>query len=355
MLPGGAIADAVERRRLMIAGQAAAAASAAVLAAAVFAGWVSLAVVLAVAVAGSVFGSLYAPAAGALLASAVPPDLLGRAATRLQARTAAARLAGPLLGGLLFSWSPALPFAAEACGLAGSVLCLLRVRSRAVPLVRATAALRPAHLLGGLRFVWRNRFLRAATFFFGASLNAAFAGVMTALIASGALRDPGGRTSSLAVGAAAAGTLAGALLAVPLRAYERPRSAMAAAGWTCTAAVGVLAFAAGPLSSAVLIAGCLLVAGVGNAAFGAVLLTATPQELIGRVQSAAGLVSMGLVPLGPLAGGALLEVFGHRWTFLAFATVIAGCATVATVVRPPDTVDTRPAAARLIRVREGPG
>jgi MFS family permease len=337
MLPGGALADAVERRRLMIAGQTVAALSAAVLAAAVLAGSAPLAVVLTVAVIGSMLSTLYAPAAGALLAAAVPAELLGRAAARLQARTAAARLAGPLLGGLLFSWSAALPFIAEAAGLLGSVACLHLVRTRSEPAVRATTALRPAHLLGGLRYVWRNRFLRAATMFFGAGLNAAFTGVMTALIASGALRDPSGGASSFVVAAAAAGTLGGALLAVPLRAHERPRTAMAAAGWTCTAAVSLLAFFSGPLPSSVLIAACLLVAGVGNAAFAAVLLTATPRDLIGRVQNAAGLVSLGLVPLGPLAGGALLEAVGHRWTFLAFAAVIAACATVATAVGSPRT------------------
>ncbi len=335
LLPSGAVADAVERRRLMILGQTFAAVPAAALAVAVFAGVAPLPVVLAVAVTGSVFGTLYAPAAGALLASAVPAALLGRAAAQLQARSAAARLAGPLLGGLLFAWSPALPFVAEAAGLAGSVLCLLAVRARALPAGRARAALRPAHLLGGLKFLWGNRFLRAATLCFGAGLNAAFAGVMTALIASGALRDPTGRASSLVVSAAAAGTLAGALLAAPLRAHARPRAAMAAAGWTCATAVAVLAFAGGPVPTALLIATCLLVAGFGNAAFAAVLLTAVPQDLMGRVQSAAGLMSMALLPLGPLGGGLLLENLGHRLTFLAFAAVIACCAAVATAARPP--------------------
>ncbi len=63
------------------------------------------------------------------------------------------------------------------------------------------------------------------------------------------------------------------------------------------------------------------------------MLLLTPAGLVGRVQSAGGFVSMAVQPLGPLAGGLLLDRFGPRLTFAVLAGVVACGAIAATLSR----------------------
>jgi MFS family permease len=331
LLPGGAVADATERRRLMLACQLAATALSGLLTVAVLANRPALALILLVTVSGAVLSTFYGPAAAALLRSAVPAEHLGAAISRLQARSAAARLAGPLLGGALFGLGPALPFLAETCGLIASFGCVLAVRARAAPTTPDTGGRTRRHLTAGIVFCWQQRYLRTVLVLFGAGLNSAIGGVMLAAIASSASRDPSGRSSGAVVALASAGSLAGSLLAARTRAHERPRSTTLLTCWTCTAGVALLAFTPHPLLVGAILGTCLLVAAVGNVVFATAMLLVTPPHLVGRVQSAAALISLATQPVGPLAGGLLLDHFGPGTTFAVFAVVLGCCAAAATI------------------------
>lgn len=331
LLPGGAVADATERRRLMLLCQCAAVLSCAALAACVLAGRPVLVLVIAVSVIGAVLGSLYAPAAGALLRSAVPGEQLRFAVSRLQARSAAARLVGPLLGGVLYSMSPALPLVVEAVGLAGSMLCLLAVRARAVPAARGRSPLAPRELTAGLTFIWGQPFIRSTLLIFGVGLNTAFGGAVLVGTASLASLDPTGRSVGMFTALAAAGSLAGALLAPKLRSHQRPRATILLCSWTAACAVPLMALAPNGVVMGAFIAPCMLVAGLGNNAFATVMLLVTPTNLTGRVQTAAGFASMLAQPIGPLAGGLLADRIGTGPTFGLLGAVLAVAAAVATV------------------------
>lgn len=333
VLPGGAIADAAERWRLMLYCDSGAALVAGVLAVSVVRGSPSLALILTAAVLGPVLSAFYGPAASALLKAAVPAPQLGIAMSRLQARSAAARLVGPLVGGALFGLSHGLPFLVECGGLLSSAGCLLAVRARAVPARRAKKMLHPKELGAGLAFIWRQPYLRASLVLFGTGLNAAFGGLMFAALARGAQLDPSGRSSGLVVALAGAGTLAGALLAPRLKAHEHPRATILFACWTCTGASALLVVTHNAFAMGSLIAVSLLVAAVGNVGFATTMLLLTPSELVGRVQSAGGFVSMAVQPLGPLAGGLLLGRFGPRLTFAILAGVVLCGAVAATLSR----------------------
>lgn len=78
---------------------------------------------------------------------------------------------------------------------------------------------------------------------------------------------------------------------------------------------------------------CVSVAAVASIAFMTSLLEATPQHMVGRVQSAAGLISSIVQPLGPLVGGALLASTGARSTYVVLSAVFAVCAVVLTCAR----------------------
>jgi hypothetical protein len=334
LLPGGAIADAVERRRLMVTCEFGAAGAAGVMASVALVGHATVALVLPTAVLSATLSGVYGPAASALLRAAVPGEQLGSAMAYLQARAAAARLGGPLLGGVLFGISPALPFAVQTGGLLVSCGCLLLVRARATATSGAWM-LSPRSLFAGLAFLRRDPFLRVALLVAGGVLNAAFGAVLLAAIASAARHDPSGRSSGVVVASAGAGAgaLAGALLAPRLGAQTRTRASILIACWTCAGAVFVLSLVSNILAVGVLLAGCTLTAAVANIAFSTNMLLATPGDLIGRVQAAAGFLSMIVQPVGPLTGGVLLSRIGERGTFTILAAALACAAVAATAAR----------------------
>jgi MFS family permease len=332
LLPGGAIADAIERRRLMMACELTGAGAAVTMAWVTFTGHATVPVVLPVAMLSAILGSIYGPAASALLRAAVPGDQLGAATSYLQARSAAARLGGPLLGGALFGISPALPFAAQAGGLLVSCGCLAAVRTRAAATGTA-GVLSPRALFAGLAFLRCDPFLRIALAIAGTGLNSAFGAVLLAAIASAARHDPSGRSSGLVVAFAGAGALAGSLVAPFLRAQERTRASILIACWVCAASVFALALVSNIVAVALLVASCTLPAAVANIAFSANMLLATPDDLVGRVQATAGFISMIFQPVGPLAGGLLLSRIGERATFTALAAALACGALAATRAR----------------------
>ena len=329
VIPAGAVADAVERRRLMLGCELAGAAVSVTLTLSVLAGnpmlWLMLSAVAVV----SLQGLVYLPAANALLRAVVPADQVGFALSRLQAREAAAAVAGPLLGGVLFGVSPAVPFAAMTGGLLMSFLSLLAIRARSAP-DRTQRPLTPRHMVSGLRFVWRQQYVRTVLLVFGGGLNAAFGAVMLVALTTGARTDPSGRSSGAMIALAAVGSLIGALLAPRLRAFEHTRSAVILCCWTAGVIVPLLATVTAPLLVGALLAVVLCVTAVGNVAFSTELLQLTPEKLTGRVNSATNLISMAAQPLGPLAGGLVADRFGHAIAFLVFGAVIVIGAVVLT-------------------------
>ncbi|MCZ2526469.1 MFS transporter [Streptomyces sp. HB2AG] len=330
MLPGGALADAVERRRLVILCESAIALAAAVLAGAVLLGGAPLPLILAVTASGAVLTSLCGPAALGLLRTVVPEEQLATASSRIQARSAATRLAGPAVGGALFAWHPALPFAAEAVGLLLSVGCLALVRARSVP-ARRRAPFSRRELTAGVVFVLGRPYLRTALLVFGLGMNAAFSAMMFTALTVASDGGSSGVDAGLVVSLTSVGSLLGALLAPRVAPKVPPGAMIAATCWACTAAAGVLLFHRSVLLMGLLVAACLAVAAVANIGFLTSLLTATPEDLVGRVQSAASFVSSLVVPLGPLAAGTALTLWGPAAGFGAVTAVFALCAVVITV------------------------
>jgi MFS family permease len=328
MVPGGALADTVERRRLMLLCDLGSLGVVCALTIAVANGTAPMALVLGVAGAGAVLGSLYMPAALGLLRAVVPADMVGAAASQMQARGAVARLAGPLIGGVLFAWHPAAPFAAEAVGLLLSALCLALMRTRSRPQRRAGRAFRPRELAAGVMFLWHRPYLRTVLLVFGLGMNAAFNAMMFTAFAIASAGGHSGLGGGTMVSLAAAGTLLGALAAPRLRPEQRPRILIVATCWTCVAAVAVMALWQQPLVMGLLAAACLCMGSVANVGFLATLLVATPEDKVGRVQSAAGLLSSLVQPLAPVAAGAMLGLWGATATFGWLTAAFAVCAIV---------------------------
>ncbi|MFB6814560.1 MFS transporter [Streptomyces sp. NPDC056347] len=349
MLPGGVLADRVERRRLMRLCDLGSFCVVGALVVAVWTGHAPLPLILLVAGAGAVIGSVYGPAAFGLMRSVVPPDDMGTATARLQARTSTARLVGPLAGGALFGLHPVLPFLAEATGLLLSTICVALVRTRSRAETRAGSAFSRAELTAGLSFLWRQPYLRTVLLVFGLGMNFAFGALtFTALtVFSGGGRS--GLGGGTVVTLTSVGALAGALIAPRLRPERHPWVLIAATCWACVATAVALARIEIPLLAGLLCAACMCLATVASIGFLSTLLTVTPDDRVGRVQSAAGFLSSLVQPFGPLAGGALLTTLGVRgafWTIAAVLAVSAATVTFAPSARSGTAPPPEPAADR---------
>ncbi|MEU1128195.1 MFS transporter, partial [Streptomyces sp. NPDC005899] len=330
MLPGGVVADRVERRRLMRLCDAGSLAVVTALTAAVWSGHAPMPLVLLVAAAGAVISSVYGPAVFGLMRAVVPADRMGTATARLQARTHTARLVGPLLGGALFGVHPALPFAAEALGLLLSTVCVTLVRTRSRARAKAGAVFSRRELMAGLTFLWQVRYLRTVLLVFGLGMNFAFGALtFTALTAF----SEGGRSGlggGFVITCVSAGALAGALLAPRMSPDRHARALVLATCWTCVGAAGAMAWSGRPVVAGVMCALSMCLSTVASIGFLSKLLIVTPEEKVGRVQSAAGFLSSVVQPFGPLAGGALMTAFGARWAFALTGCVLAASALVVT-------------------------
>lgn len=126
---GGALADRLDRRRLMVAVALARAALVAALAAALLTDRASLPLLYAVFFLLSSGETLFDTAAATILPAIVPRVGLPRANARLSAAlTVTNQFVGPPLGGALFAVAVALPFLVGAGGLAAAAAILLTLR-----------------------------------------------------------------------------------------------------------------------------------------------------------------------------------------------------------------------------------
>lgn len=192
-------------------------------------------------------------------------------------------------------------------------------------------------LLAGLTFLWGLPYLRTVLLVFGLGMNFAFGALtFTALTAfsDGGTSGVGG---GFVLTCVSAGALSGALLAPRIRPARYSRVLIVATCWTCVAAAGVMAWISRPLVAGVLCALCMCLSTIASIGFLSKLLVVTPEDRVGRVQSAAGFLSSMVQPFGPLAGGALLTAFGARWAFALTGCVLAVSALVVTFARSART------------------
>jgi MFS family permease len=227
-LPAGALADRYDSRTIVIVAEAARAAVTAAVVLALVDGWLSLPILLGAAALLGI-GTAARNAAGLLLMrSVVAPEQLTRALTQDEVRLNGAALAGPAIGGALYgvhALAHALPFVFTAASfllaLAAAVLMTLipgQPQDRPRPAEQTEDA--PSaddsadgsqSMLAGLRTLWDQPMLRMATLLimFVNTIGAGLDLVIIVILRHQAV--PSG-TIGLALGAGAAGGLAGAPL-----------------------------------------------------------------------------------------------------------------------------------------------
>ena len=341
-LPAGALSDRFDRRRTMITCDLVRAALLALLGILVAVHRAPWPAVLAVGLAEGAAGCLFDPSATAALPAIVSQEQLVEAWAATEGRTWAASLAGPALGGLLFSAGRAVPFLADALSYLISVGTVSRIRGR----------LRPEHapepkglrheVLDGLRIVWQTPLLRTVVVL-GPLVNFAFNGVLFTITVG--LRQHG--TSATVIGLVEAAIMAGGVLGAPVAPLLQRRLRPSTMTLTMILA-GTLLFAVAavvipsPLV-ALPVAVVVLLAPAGNSGLFAAALRQAPEEMRGRVTSTVTMTAMSLAALAPLLAGLLIGRAGASWTMGAFAAADAIAAVLALAMLGLRNADSPPA------------
>ncbi len=327
-LPAGVIVDRWDRRRLMIGSDLVRAfALGSIPLAALLGGGPTYPHLLLVAIVEGTAGSLFWPSAAASLRRLVPEHQLTAAIARSQARSRAASLIGPALGGWLFTVHRLVPFLADSFSYLISALLISRITTPLRPdPSNGSAPARDRRLSAGIRWFVGHRQLRTLVAF-GGVLNLIAVSALLAVIVGAERRGLSGGTIGLLLACVGVGALCGALAGPAiLRRLPVPQVFLAlGAGWAVTAAV--LMTGPPPWVIGAVLAAQYLMTAPSAIVTGKLLFLGAPEHLLGRVTTTADLLMSGLPALGPLLTGILLGAIGETRTW-AVLGVLAVAATV---------------------------
>ncbi len=309
-LLGGALADRLDRRRILVGTQAASMIQAGVLAALTLTGHVEVWHLYALAALLGCINALDMPTRQSFVIELVVKEDLHNAIALNSSVFNAARVVGPSVAGILVAaigegWC----FLVNALSFVAVILGLLAIR-----LPRRTPAKSPvsllANMLEGCRFAWSTPFVRSALLLLGTGsmLGVSYATLMP--VFAGEVLHSGARGLGILLASAGVGSLAAALtLAARRGGAGLEKLVLGAAGGF---GVSLLLFS---LSRNFTLS-ALLLAPVGYsmivfmAGTNTLLQLRTPDALRGRVMSLFSMMLIGMAPFGSLLAGALAHLLG---------------------------------------------
>ena len=334
-LLGGAIADAVDRRKLVLVISGGSAAVSAGLAAQAFAGLRSVWLLYALVAVSAALSAINAPVRRTFIPSLLPADQLtaGLALNRLSFQIMLT--VGPALAGLIAaSLGLRACYLIDAASFAGSLYGVARLPA----LPRAAGAVRPGlrAVAAGVRYIGRSRVLAGA---FLADLNATIFGLPIALFPAINAERYGGdpRTLGLFTSAIGVGGLISAALSGPVGRIVRQGRAM-----LCAVAVWGAAFAGFAIATTLWLTLVMLaIAGAADTFTvvfrGTIVQQTTPDEFRGRVTAADYVVGVSGGQLGNLEAGALGSLTSPAISALACGLITVAGAVVIGLALPAFT------------------
>ena len=317
-LTAGALADRLDRRKLMLWANLSRAMLPALLIAVVLLDLGSIWALYVVALMVGVAETLYDTSAQSIMPQLVHRDQLSRANGRLYAvELTTNQFIGPPLGGLLVALGVVAGFAAPAALWLAAVGALFLVPGtfRTEREVKTTLRF---DIGEGLRFLWNQKILRTLavmTGVFNFASNAAFA--VLVLFAVGPTSEMG--LSEVGFGllltASALGALVGSFIAERVEAKLGRSKSLALTILGGALFVGAPALTDNPyvLGPLLFVGGVLIV--LWNVITVSLRQRIAPNRLLGRVNSAYRLLAWGTMPLGAAAGGLLAQWLGLQAMF----------------------------------------
>jgi MFS family permease len=326
LLMGGAMADRVERRILMLVGDSIQALAVAAVALLIGMGQLHVWHLI-------VLGAITGAGSGILLAAAtaVVPQLVSEeflaSANSLTStsRLLAFQLIGPGIGGILVAaLGTTTAFSVDAVSFLASIAALAFIRPRALEVGPSAAILKD--IREGFSYV-RERPWLWVTLLVGTVANFVAYGPLSVLVPLLVRSLHGGADSlGLVYAGFGVGGVAAAVVSGSVR-LPRKTSALAFLGWI-VAGLGIAA--SGLFSSILAIAAVLAVAGFFNEAAQVIWVTLLqihiPERLLGRISSIVWFVSLSLAPLGVGLAAPLAAALGAGGALVLGGTVAASAA-----------------------------
>ena len=305
---GGALADRVNRRTVVVVGNIVAVVPSVALGLLVATGSQTIPLLLLLAAAGGVATALSQPAMSVVVGEIVPTAELPEAVASVSVMTNLTRVAGPSLAALVISvWGLQWAFYLNAVSFLAVVLAWAFVRADTRR--HSTHERLRTQLALGLRFAWRDDqigFLLLVTF---VTTFVVYHAALLPVIVTDLLHE-GSSGYALLTTATGVGAIAGALVAGEFVTDQRRRFAIAAS-------IGFIAVMYLVIStSSMLFVTALALVGYGFAFFSlstvvqGLLIAVSPDAFRGRVMGLYTMLTAGGVPIAALIGGTIGSVFG---------------------------------------------
>ncbi|MFY1705728.1 MFS transporter [Micromonospora sp. WMMA1923] len=334
LLPAGLVADRWDRRGIMLVTEAGSLAGLAAIGVLALTGHASVLTVAALAAVVAGLGAALQPAAAAATRAVVADRDLRAATVFNETRNGTLHLAGPPLGGFLFTVNPALPFVVDAITSAVALAAVALLRG---PLKRPGAGRSrreggeslPRQAVAGIRFLWGRPALRY-TLISSAVLNFAFSGVLLAILVVPVRDGASGLSAGMIISCVGLGAVIGSLVASWLTARIATRTLILAVFWACGLLTAAMTLTSnGYVLGALAGVSALLVpaANIGMLTTQALL---TPDHLQGRANAAISFLAMVVSPFGPAVAGPLIDRASAPVVFGFFAVLMLGLAAATT-------------------------
>jgi MFS family permease len=339
-LPAGLAADRFRRKRLMVASDVVRTATVAALGAAVLVHHVAYWEIAVAAFVEGAGAALFGGSQMAAMRSVVPKAQLPAATNVLTARIAIVRLAGPPLGGVLFGFTPSLPFLADAGSYAASTGSLLAMRTPFEEEREDDAAPMLHSLLEGMRFLWSSPFLRTIVGIFTLA-QVVFPGVSLALVVIARRQGLSSGEIGALVAVFGAFLLVGSAIAPLMRRLLPSHALITLEFWTWAGCALFLVWPSVYVLTASIIPTALAIPTTDSIVW-PYQMSLTPDRLMGRTTAAIGSLTGGTAALGPLLAGFLLANVSARATIGVFAAVglaMAVWGTLSPAVRAAPSLD----------------
>jgi predicted MFS family arabinose efflux permease len=323
-IPAGAWVDRLPPRPVMLVSDAISVAVYASIPIAAWCGVLTVAQLIAVTLIVGAVSVFFSSAYQVLLPGVVDEADLAEGNAKLLGSREVAQIGGPGLGGLLAQVAgPVTGLLANAVSFAVSFCCLTAMQP---PRDRRSGGAATGGVLAGLRFAWRDPYLRAITAFSSLG-NLALTGV-DALIVVFLVRTVGlsSAATGLVMASLGVGGVLGSLVARPLgRRFGTARTVLSAVlGGGCFALLLPLADKGPRLAfagAAMLCTGCSIV--VSNVIVDSFMQTYVSPDILGRVTSATRAVMFAMMPVGALFAGVLATALGVTAALWVLTALIA--------------------------------
>jgi MFS family permease len=316
-LVGGAVADRVDRRRLMATMQAVRCGLMALLTLAVMGDWAALPLVYSTAFLLGVAEVLFDVAAQSILPAIVERDQLDRANGRLLGvEIVANEFAGGPLGGALFALGRALPFGLSVATFGTAGLLVTRLQGSFAPTRPSSPTTVWRDIREGVTWLVGHRFIRTMALMVGV-MNMMLSANNAILVLFALERLGIGEVGfGLLLVPIALGSTIGSLLA------DRLRRSLGV-GVTLIGSVVMMGsglVGIGLTTSVTLVVALSLVIGAANMTWNVITVSLRqsiiPDHLLGRINSVYRLLAWGTMPIGAGLGGFLASVLGLASPFL---------------------------------------